>query len=110
MTTHITSIAIGDPIKTLAASQSTSQDPTSTPSSPIASKQSKGNMVQVKIRSFRGRRDGKEDPQEYIEDIEWACDQENDTGPGNVVGKAHRLLFRQKVYLADQVLWMSGAC
>ena len=33
-------------------------------------------MGQTKIRPFKGLRDGKEDPKEYIEDIEWAYEQD----------------------------------
>ena len=33
-------------------------------------------MLQVKIRPFHGKRDGKENPEEYIEDIEWAYERE----------------------------------
>ena len=52
-------------------------------------------MVQVKIRPFKGLRDGREDPQEYLEDIEWACDQGDNIGSGHLADKALRMLFRQ---------------
>ena len=35
-----------------------------------------GEMGQTKIHPFKGLRDGKEDPKEYIEDIEWAYEQD----------------------------------
>ena len=55
-------------------------------------------MVHVKIRPFRGLKDGKEDPQEYIEDIEWANERDRgDDATDLVADKAHRLLFRQNL-------------
>lgn len=55
------------------------------------------SMLQVKIRPFFGLRDGKENPEEYIEDIKWAYDREiKPTDPtGATADKSYRMLFRQ---------------
>ena len=54
-------------------------------------------LVQVKIRTFHGLRDGKESPEEYIEDVEWAY--ERDVKPQDPLGatahKTYRMFFRQ---------------
>ena len=65
-------------------------------------------MGQTKIRAFRGLRDGKEDPNEYLEDIEWAYEQDYQSGEPDAAeaktqysNKTHRILFRQN--LEDEV-------
>ena len=78
-------------------------------------------MGQTKIRSFKGLRDGKEDPMEYIEDIEWAYEQDfkakeprDLTSPNNppqaptiaYYNKTHRILFRQNLE-SDAFEWYS---
>lgn len=35
--------------------------------------------IQTKIRPFKGLRDGREDPLEYIEDIEWETERNHNT-------------------------------
>ena len=53
-------------------------------------------MGSTKIRPFQGLRNGREDPVEYIEDLEWLYDQHyktNETDPD----KTRRLLFRQNL-------------
>ena len=77
-------------------------------------------MGHTKIRVFRGTRDGKEDPNEFLEDIEWAYEQEfKGREPAAVpslgaavdpqaafANKTHRILFRQ--HLEDDALqWYS---
>jgi len=59
-------------------------------------------MGVTKIKQFRGVRDGKEDPAEFIEDIEWAYEQEfmrnePEESPDKeaYISKTHRILFRQ---------------
>ena len=70
-------------------------------------------MGQTKIRVFKGLRDGKEDPNEFIEDLEWAYDQDykskeprpsasnnheaNDVAVQEFRNRTHRILFRQHV-------------
>ena len=65
-------------------------------------------MVQSKIRPFKGLRDGKEDPTEYIEDLEWVYDQDyrgkNPTNDATITEKSYRLLFRQHIE-ADAYDW-----
>lgn len=65
-------------------------------------------MVQSKIRPFKGLRDGKEDPAEYIEDLEWVYDQDyrgkNPTNDATITEKSYRLLFRQHLE-ADAYDW-----
>ena len=53
-----------------------------------------GLRVAVKIRPFHGHRDGKEDPGEYIEHIEFACQQDNGADAA-LAYKALHLVFRQ---------------
>ena len=55
--------------------------------------------MQAKIRSFRDLRDGKEDPQENIEDIALVYEQEghDERTPNPVADKVNRLLFRQNL-------------
>lgn len=61
-------------------------------------------MGQTKIRAFRGLRDGKEDPNEYLEDIEWAYEQDYQSREPDAAeartqysNKTHRILFRQNL-------------
>ena len=70
-----------------------------TPITPQERGRRKEKKIHAKIRPFRGLRDGKEDPQEYVEDIEFAYDQEgHDEGvPVAVAEKLYRLLFRQNL-------------
>ena len=78
-------------------------------------------MGHTKIRVFRGTRDGKEDPNEFLEDIEWAYEQDfksREPAAATALGgstvdqravfanKTHRILFRQ--HLEDDALqWYS---
>jgi len=57
-------------------------------------------MGGTKIRPFKGLRDGRENPQEYLEDIEWAYEQdcqsnESSGDEANQVysNKTHRIMF-----------------
>lgn len=91
------------------SSASSSGENIQTPESPPHPTRSKSHtMVQAKIRSFLGLRDGREDPLEFIEDLEFAYDREskstvdgsNDTTTtGNdtetKAEKEKRMLFRQ---------------
>ena len=56
-------------------------------------------MPSTKIRSFRGLRDGKEDPTEYIEDLEWEYEQHYQTNDpmGSNKDRAMKILFRQNL-------------
>ena len=70
-------------------------------------------MGQTKIRGFRGLRDGKEDPNEYLEDIEWAYEQDYESrepdsqdGKAHYYNKTHRILFRQHLQ-DDAFAWYS---
>ncbi|KAL9100381.1 MAG: hypothetical protein Q9163_004239 [Psora crenata] len=58
-------------------------------------------MVQAKIRPFRGQKDGKEDPHEYLEDLEWVYEQlyrgVNPPASEQEANKTYRLLFRQNL-------------
>jgi len=59
-------------------------------------------MGGTKIRSFKGLKDGREDPAEYLEDIEWAYAQDfSSNEPGAAVeayrSKTFRILFRQNL-------------
>ena len=57
-------------------------------------------MGSTKIRPFKGLRNGREDPNKYIKDLEWLYDQHykaNDNHSGTVTNKALRLLFRQNL-------------
>jgi len=70
-------------------------------------------MGLTKIRAFKGLRDGKEDPAEFIEDIEWAYEQdykprepaEKDAQTA-FYNKTHRILFRQNLD-DDAFVWYS---
>ena len=53
-------------------------------------------MGSTKIRPFKGLRNGREDPSEYIEDLEWLHDQHY-KGNGSEPDKTLRLLFRQNL-------------
>lgn len=66
-------------------------------------------MGQTKIRAFKGLRDGKEDPVEYIEDIEWNAERQlkqDGNESASEADKTHRLLFRQNLE-ADAYDWYS---
>lgn len=59
-------------------------------------------MGYTKIKKFRGLKDGKEDPAEFLEDVEWAYEQdfninEPEESPEKeaFISKTHRILFRQ---------------
>ena len=61
-------------------------------------------MGGTKIRPFKGLKDGKENPEEYLEDIEWAYDQDyqnnepvNGEAAAAYKSKTHRILFRQNL-------------
>lgn len=68
-------------------------------------------MGQTKIRTFKGLRDGKEDPNEFLEDIDWAYDQDYKSKEPKATGdtmadalaveayhsKTQRILFRQHI-------------
>ena len=54
-------------------------------------------MLQVKVRPFFGERDGKENPEKGIEDIEWAYERELRAADpsGAAADKSYGMLFRQ---------------
>lgn len=74
----------------------------------------------TKIRIFRGLRDGKEDPMEFLEDVDWAYEQDykgkepassqSEAGASSPVmtfyHKTHRMLFRQHIE-DDAYIWYS---
>ncbi|KAL8825271.1 MAG: hypothetical protein Q9170_007862, partial [Blastenia crenularia] len=66
----------------------------------------KSKMGGTKIRPFKGLRDGKEDPEEYLEDLDWAYEQDyedKEASYGDAVekqqfkNKTFRILFRQNL-------------
>lgn len=66
-------------------------------------------MVQVKIRPFRGLRDGKEDPQEYIETSGGPTRRSTkarESPTSSIEARAYRLLFRQNLE-DDAYVWYS---
>ncbi len=78
-------------------STSTSSIQSSPPDTSFSSSTPQARMVQVKIRTFYGLRDGREDPVELLEDIDYAYERDNRDADkeGTNHDKEHRLIFRQ---------------
>ena len=62
------------------------------------------DMVHAKIRTFRGQRNGTEDPEEFLEDLDWAYEQdyasrepEDEINGAHYKEKTYRILFRQNL-------------
>lgn len=84
-------------------SRQASPSPPPTPVAVIPLAKPEANMPTA-IRPFLGRKDGKEDPQEFLEDLEWAYEQDfQNREPAEAavratfVNKTHRILFRQNL-------------
>ena len=74
----------------------------------------KNEIGKTKVRAFRGLRDAKEDPNEYLDGIEWAYEQDYQSRePGadeakiQYSNKTHRILFRQNLE-NETLTWYSG--
>ena len=58
----------------------------------------KRNIMPTKIRAFRGLKNGREDPAEFIEDIDWAYEQDHQMSEQNLGSEVAQKAFREKTY------------